>query len=154
MIQSLSDKPERRVSQTWGIIATVIKQQEQLNESHLKTTDNSQVAIANTLDTIRAITDCDDTAHSLEKALENDENSNTLDTEHDVFADFISKGDDPNIDILDFITVRGSPALRVRIRAVLEKYRSVFKTTLPEDPALIPLTPLIPIYTDIVGQLT
>jgi hypothetical protein len=46
-----SDKPERRVAQSWGIIATAIKQQEQLNESHFAneshftTTDNSQVAI-------------------------------------------------------------------------------------------------------------
>ena len=94
--------------------------------------------MANTLDTISAITDCDDTAHSLDTALENDENSDTLDTEHDVFADFISKGDEPDIDVLDSITIEGSPALRMRIRAVLEKYRAVFATTLPPDPAIIP----------------
>jgi hypothetical protein len=133
-----SDKPERRMSQTWGVVATVIKQQEQLNESQYRTTDNSQVAMDNTLDTISAITSCDDTTLSrFNKAEHDNEYSDTLDTEHDVFDDFKSKGDDPNIDILDSIHIEGSPALRVRIRTLLEKFRSVFATSLPSEPALI-----------------
>jgi hypothetical protein len=93
-----SDKPEPRVSQTWGVIATVIKQQKQLNESNYITTDNSQVAIDNKLDTISAITSSDDTALSLLniQAEHDNEYNDPLDTELDVFADFISKGDDPN----------------------------------------------------------
>ena len=144
MIHSSSDKPERRVSQTWGIIATVIKQQEQLNESHLKTTDNSQVALCLTQDTISAFTTREQTSTSEEftNIDSNDgyssEVSETLDTEHDVFRDFIPKGDDPDIDILDLIQIEGSPALRIRIRKLLEKYRSVFATTLPSEPARIP----------------
>jgi hypothetical protein len=72
------------VSQTWGVIATVIKRQEQLNESYFITTDNSQVAMDNKLDTISAITSSDDTALSLlNKAEHDNEYSDTLDTEHD-----------------------------------------------------------------------
>jgi hypothetical protein len=56
-----SDKPERRVSQTWGVIATAIKRQEQLNKSQYRATDNSQVAMDNNLDIISAITPGDDT---------------------------------------------------------------------------------------------
>jgi hypothetical protein len=72
------------------------------------------------------------------QAERDNEYSNTLDTEHDVFADFISKGDDPDIDILDSIQIEGSTALRVRIRTLLEKFRSVFATTLSSEPAIIP----------------
>jgi hypothetical protein len=111
-----SDKPEPRVSQTWSVIATVIKRQEQLNESHYITTVDSQVAMDNNLDTISAITSSDDTALSLlDKAEQDNEYSDTLDTEHDVFADSISKGDDRDIDIFDSINIEGSPALRVKI---------------------------------------
>mgnify|MGYP000173012454 FL=1 len=60
------------------------------------------------------------------------------DTEHDVFNDFIYTGDDPNIDILNLIKVEGSPSLRIGIRKLLERYRSVFATTLPEKSADIP----------------
>jgi hypothetical protein len=59
-------------------------------------------------------------------------------THHDVFRDFTSSGDDPNIDILDLIQIEGSPALRIRIRKLLEEYRCVFATTLPSEPASIP----------------
>jgi hypothetical protein len=133
-----SDKLEPRVSQTWGVIATVIKRQEQLNKSHYISTDNSQVAMDNNLDTIGAITSSDDTALSRFNKSEQDKKySGTLDTEHDVFNDFKSKGDDPGIDILDSIQIEGSPALRVRIRILLEKFRSVFATSLPSEPAII-----------------
>ena len=47
-----SDKLERRVSQTWGVIATAIKRQEQLDDSQYRTTDNSPVAMGNTLSAI------------------------------------------------------------------------------------------------------
>jgi hypothetical protein len=67
-----SDKPERRVSQTWGIIATVINQQEQLNESRYITADNSQDAMDKTLDTISDITSSDDTAQSLQGEHDNE----------------------------------------------------------------------------------
>jgi hypothetical protein len=93
-----------------------------------------------TLDTMSAVTDGDDTAQSLLniQAEHDNEYTDTLDTERDIFADFISKGDDPNIDILDSIQIEGSPTLRVRIRTLLEKCRSVFATTLPSEPAIIP----------------
>jgi hypothetical protein len=92
----------------------------------------------NNLNTISAITSGDDTALSrFNKAEQDHEYSDTLDTEHDVFDDFMSKGYDPNIDILDSIRIKGSPALRVRIRTLLEKFRSVFATSLPSEPALI-----------------
>jgi hypothetical protein len=133
-----SNNPERRVAQTWGVIATAIKRQEQLNESQYRTTDNSQVAMDKNLETISAITSGDDTTLSpFNKAEQDNEYSDTLDTEHDVFDDFKSKGDDPNIDILDSIHMEGSPAIRVRIRTLLEKFRSVFATSLPSEPALI-----------------
>ena len=64
---------------------------------------------------------------------------NTLDTEHDVFAEFnMNEGDDPDTDVLDLVTIEGTAALRVRIRTLLEKYRDVFATTLNPEPALIP----------------
>jgi hypothetical protein len=45
---------------------------------------------------------------------------------------------DPEVDVLDSVTVEGSPELRVNIRILLEKYRSVFATTLSTEPADIP----------------
>ena len=132
-----SEKLKRRVSQTWGEIAKAIKLQEQQDVSHYRTIDNSQVAMGNTLS---AITPGDATTLSRfnHKADQDIEFSDTLDTEHDVFEDFKSKGDDPDIDILDTIHIEGSPALRGRIRTLLEKFRSVFATHLPSEPALIP----------------
>jgi hypothetical protein len=133
-----SDKPKRRVAQTWGVIATAIKRQEQLNESQYRATDNSQVAMEYNLDTISTITPADDNTLSRFNTAEQDnEYTDTLDTERDVFDDFKSKGDDPNIDILDTIHIEGSPALRVRIQTLLAKFRSVFATSLPSEPALI-----------------
>ena len=131
-----SDKLERRVSQIWGEIAKAIKQQEQLDVSHYRTIDNSPVALGNTLS---AITPGDATTFSRfnHEADQDIEFSDTLDTEHDVFDDFKSKGDDPNIDILDTIHIEGSPALRVRIRTLLEKFRSVFAVYFPSEPTLI-----------------
>jgi hypothetical protein len=136
MIPSLSQTP-RRVSQTWGKIATLIKQQAQLDESQIETTDNSQDARDN-YRTLSALTNDEDITN---KSI-NDDNtsqcSDALDTEHDVFKDFIYTGDDPNIDILNLIQVERSPALRIGIRKFLEQYRSVFATTLPEESAKIP----------------
>jgi hypothetical protein len=89
--------------------------------------------------TISAITPGDDTTLSRFITAEQDnESSDTLDTEYDVFDDFKSKVDDPDIDILDTIHIEGSPAHRGRIRTLLEKFRSVFATHLPSEPALIP----------------
>jgi hypothetical protein len=108
-------------------------------ESHYITTDNSQVAMDNKLVTISAINSSDDTALSLlNKAEHDNEHSDTLDTERDVFDDFKSKGDDPDINILDSFQIEGSSALRFRIRILLEKFRSVFATSLPSEPAMIP----------------
>jgi hypothetical protein len=90
------------------------------------------------LETISAITSGDDTTLSrFNEAEQDNKYSDTLDTEHDVFDDFLSKGDDPTIGILDSIHIEGSPALRVRIRTLLEKFRRVFATSLPSEPALI-----------------
>jgi hypothetical protein len=58
-----------------------MKRQEQLNESQYRTTDNSQVAMDNNLDTISAITSGDDTTLSrFNKAEKDNEYSDTLDT--------------------------------------------------------------------------
>ena len=136
MIPSLSQTP-RRVSQTWGKIATLIKQQAQLDESQIETTDNSQDARDN-YRTLSALMNDEDITN---KSIDDDSTSqcsDTLDTEHDVFKDFIYTGDDPNIDVLNLIQVEGSPALRIGIRKLLEKYRDVFATTLPEESARIP----------------
>ncbi len=132
-----SEKLERRVSQIWGEIVKAIKLQDQQDVSHYRTIDNSQVAMGNTLS---AITPGDATTLSRfnHEADQDIEFSDTLDTEHDVFEDFKSKGDDPDIDVLDTIHIEGSPALRGRIRTLLEKFRSVFATHLPSEPALIP----------------
>jgi hypothetical protein len=88
--------------------------------------------------TISANTPGDDTTLSRFNTAEQDnESSDTLDTEHDVFDDFKSKGDNPDIDILDTIHIEGSPALRVRIRTLLEKFKSMFATSLPSERAAL-----------------
>jgi hypothetical protein len=61
-----------------------------------------------------------------------------LTTEHDIFKEFMLEDTDPEVDVLDSVTVEGSPELRVNIRILLEKYRSVFATTLSTEPADIP----------------
>jgi transposase InsO family protein len=130
MIHRSSEESSRlRGSQSWGIIATLIKQSDQLNEEQtIRAEGNSQdVYISemhapdeNTGDA--TTTDSDD----------------TLNTEHDVFKEFMHEELDPQVDPLDLIAVEGSPGLRVKIRILLEKYRSVFATTLSEEPANIP----------------
>jgi hypothetical protein len=134
MIHLSNDKPCRpRASQTWGIIASLIKQQEDvlLNESQpIETASNSQVveshAPVNTYGDI--ITE--DTFGTTDDS--------TLQTEHDVFADFVGEDIDPQVDVLDLVTIEGSPVLRGKIRTLLEKYRSVFATTLSTESADIP----------------
>jgi hypothetical protein len=91
MIHISSEKPEPRVSQTWGIIATLIKQQEQLNESHLNTTDSSKVAMDNNR-TTSAFTKSEVVTNNYDNDENSSECSNTLDTEPDVFRDFTSSG--------------------------------------------------------------
>ena len=135
MIHLSNDKPvESRPGAgkpTWGIIATLIKQQEQLNVSQERTTDNSQVAMGAFTNSSDKITNTDD--------LDDTDVDDTLDTEHDVFNEFISHdGDDPDTDVLDLIKIEGTPALRSKIRILLEQYRSVFATTLAPEPATIP----------------
>ena len=145
----LSMKPvESRpgVTQTWGIIATLIKQQEQLNVSQSDdtplddTADNSIDTCLNTETTLSSLTAASDvsTFMDLDDCLEDPDADDTLDTEHDVFNEFISGGDDPNIDVLDLIKIEGTLPLRARIRILLEKFRDVFATTLSEEPAMIP----------------
>ncbi len=130
-----------RVFQTWGIIATLIKEQEQLDESHIQTSDNSLDAGENLNTTLSALTyDEDITKNNIgdENTSQCSDQLSIEDTEHDVFNDFIYKGDDPNLDPLRLIKVEGSPSLRIRIRKLLEANRSVFATTLPDESALIP----------------
>jgi hypothetical protein len=123
MIHLLNDKPvgsRPGVSQTWGIIATLIKQQEQLNVSQAEAADNSKDAKG--ADTIES-----------ENILDDDIND-TLDTEHYVFNKFIPHhGDDPDIDVLDLIKIEGTPTLRSKIRILLKHKRSAFATTLPRS---------------------
>jgi hypothetical protein len=81
-ILNSSMKPvERRpgVLQTWGIIATLIKQQEQLNVSHNNTADNS---IADNSDFTGTASEG---PHEESPSTDFDD---TLETEHDVFSDF------------------------------------------------------------------
>ena len=54
------------------------------------------------------ITDADD--------LDDPDADDTLDTEHDVFKEFMPDGDDPDADVLDQVTIEGSVDLRGRIR--------------------------------------
>jgi hypothetical protein len=143
MIPISNDKPvdsRPGVFQTWGIIATLIKQQDQAECSttvaRQRTVDNGQDAVENNHDTISAFIDNNEEIMSEENS-QDDDFDDTLDTEHDVFNDFINQGDDPNTDLLDLIMIQGSPELRSRIRALLEEYRSVFATTLSTDPATI-----------------
>jgi hypothetical protein len=124
-----NDKPvDRRpgAAQTWGIIAALSKQQKQLNVPHHQTIDNSPADLNATI--IREDPPQED----------GDDFDDILDTEHDVFNDFIHEGDDPNTDILDSIHIEGSPELQKKIRTLLEEYRSVFATTLSTDAATIP----------------
>ena len=141
MIHLSNDKPVDRkpgVAQTWGMIATLIKQQEQLDVPQ-KTADNSQDAIS-ALTTNEAIVREDSYIdHSHDDDDNDDDFDDTLDTENDVFNSFKNDfGDDPSTDILDQIMIQGTPELRKQIRIILEEYRSVFATTLSEEPATIP----------------
>jgi hypothetical protein len=107
MIPISNDKPvdsRPGVFQTWGIIATLIKQQDQAECSttvaRQRTVDNSQDAIENNHDTISAFIDNNEEIMSEENS-QDDDFDDTLDTEHDVFNDFINQGDDPSTDPLD-----------------------------------------------------
>jgi transposase InsO family protein len=129
MIPLSNDKPRRRgAAQTWGIIATLIKQSDQLNEPQIETEGNSQDV--NSSESHAPMESSGD--------ITLDEDDETLNTEHDVFKEFMHEDADPLVDPLDLITVEGSPGLRVKIRTLLEKYRSVFATTLSTEPADIP----------------
>jgi hypothetical protein len=132
MITSSNDKPCRpRASQTWGIIASLIKQQEQLNESDLiETASNSQDVDSHSPVNIYGDVISEETNGTTDDI--------TLSTEHDIFKDFIGEDIDSQVDILDSVTIEGSPELRVKIRILLEKYRDVFATTLSTEPADIP----------------
>jgi transposase InsO family protein len=145
MITSSNDKPCRpRGSQTWGIIASLIKQQEQLNESQPMETDgdsqdvdsHAPVTMYGDIITEDAYGKTDD--HIISEDAYGTTDDITLSTEHDVFNDFIGEDIDPQVDVLDSVTIEGSPVLRVKIRILLEKYRDVFATTLSTDPADIP----------------
>ncbi len=132
MIPLSNDKLCRpRGSQTWGIIASLIKQQEQLNESQpIETEGNSQDVDSHAPDSLNGDINSEKAYGST--------NDFTLTTEHDVFKDFRGEDIDPQVDILDLVTIEGSPVLRKKIRILLEKYRDVFATTLSTEPADIP----------------
>jgi hypothetical protein len=121
-----------RGSQTWGIIASLIKQQQELNESQpIEAISTSQVVHSHALD-----------QHDEDIITADTEDSTTNDfvltTEHDVFKEFMPENTDPEVDVLDSVTFEGSPELRVNIRILFEKYRSVFATTLSTEQADIP----------------
>jgi hypothetical protein len=125
-----SCRPKR--SQTWGIIASLIKQQQELNESQsIEAISTSQVVDSHTLD-----------QHDEDIITADTEDTTTddfvLTTEHDDFKEFMPEDTNPEVDLLDSVTVEGSPELRVNIGILLEKYRSVFATTLSTEPAEIP----------------
>ncbi len=65
------------MAQTWGIIATLIKEQEQLDESHIQTTDNSQDAGDNYYRTLSALTNDEDITNN---SIENETLSQCSDT--------------------------------------------------------------------------
>jgi transposase InsO family protein len=141
MIHLSSDKPVERkpgVDQTWGMIATLIKQQDQLDVPQ-KTADNSQDAISALTTNEVIVREESYIDHSHDDDDNDDDFDDTLDTENDVFNSFKNDfGDDPSTDILDQVMIQGTPELRSRIRLILEEYRSVFATTLSEEPATIP----------------
>jgi hypothetical protein len=121
-----------RGSQTWGIIASLIKQQLELNESQpIEAISTSQVVHSHALD-----------QHNEDIITADTEDSTTYDfiltTEHDVFKEFMPEDTDPEVDVLDSVTVEGSPELHVNMKILLEKYGSVFATTLSTEPADIP----------------
>jgi hypothetical protein len=99
MITSSNDKPCRpRGSQTWGIIASLIKQQEQLNESQPMETDgDSQDVDSHAPVTMNGDIISEDAYGTTDDF--------TLSTEHDVFKDFIGEDIDPQVDVLDSVTI-------------------------------------------------
>jgi hypothetical protein len=121
-----------RGSQTWGIIASLIKQQQELNESQpVEAISTSQVVHYHVLDQH----DEDIIAADTEDSTADDF---VLTTEHDVFKEFMPVDTDPKLGVLYSVTVEGSPELRVNTRILLEKYRGVFATTLSTEPVDIP----------------
>jgi hypothetical protein len=147
MIPISNDKPVDSwpgVDRTWGIIATLSKQHEQLDVSQ-QTADNSQDANQNIkkISTISAFIPNRDNNEEIIREADDHQKGDDFDdilvTEHDVFNDFIDqKGDDPDTDILDPIMIEGPPELKLDIRSLLEEHRSVFATTLLTEPAKTP----------------
>ena len=130
MIHSSNEK-SGGATQTWGIVATLIKQHDQLLESQPlysleeeKTVTDSVVA---TIVEAEHYIDDDDTSID-----------STMDVDHDAFRPWLTKEDVSEVDPLTEITVEGSQSLQHQIRILLEKYRSVFATTLSPEPATIP----------------
>jgi hypothetical protein len=87
---------------TSGIIATLIKQQEQLNVSQYNNTADNSIA------TLSAFTPREEIFEET-STLDFDD---TLETEHDVFSDYHNGDDSDTNDNLDTITVEGSLALQ------------------------------------------
>ncbi len=99
-------------TQTWGILATLIKRHETLLiESQL-----SSIVPSDDIDN-EDVTSVDD----------------TIDVEHDALTPWLSTGDDPEVDVLSLITVEGSPDLQRLIRILLEKHKIVFATILSSE---------------------
>ena len=131
-------------AQTWGIVATLIKQQEQLNEPLCATPnldDGEPVLESNLLE--RSVVEINTVVkiNSFDDDIENDDLmslDDTMNIEHDAFGPWLSQEDASEIDVLSLVTIEGSAYLQFHIRILLEKYRSVFATTLPPEPAIIP----------------
>jgi hypothetical protein len=121
-----------RGSQTWGIIASLTKQQQELDESQpIEAISTSQVVHSHALDQYDEDIIIPDTEDSTDDDF-------VLTTEQDVFKEFMPEDTDPEVDVFESVIVEGSPELRVNIRILLEKYRGVFATTLSTEPADIP----------------
>jgi hypothetical protein len=106
LVTPVERKP--RVAQTWGMIATLIKQQEQLDVPQ-KTADNSQDAISAPT-TMRLSLEDTYIDHSHDDDDNDDDFDDTLDTEHDVFNSFKTTLETiPGTDILDQIMIQGTP---------------------------------------------
>jgi hypothetical protein len=100
------------------MIASLIKQQQELNESQpIEDISTSQVVHSHVLDQYDEDIITADTEDSTTDDF-------VLTTEHAVSKEFMPEDTDPEIDVLETVTVEGSPELRLNIRILLELRRN------------------------------
>lgn len=135
----LSDEKLESPTQTWGIVATLIRRLDQLNESqsHIVynadlyddpvTLENSKVSTTAPLiphleaqhdneNPIVPIVDVECHDYIMDGFAHDDD----MDIEHNAFAPWLSDGDDPSIDVISLIKIEGSATLQSSIRMFLQ----------------------------------